>query len=114
MALPLSRGARGGARGAPTPWARGGSIGIAVGMDDPPLPSEPLAQPDWLRGDWREALVESIHRLERRLETVRERPMRRTVVCDAVLALEGPGLVAFLGLLLERSRAGNGRARAGL
>lgn len=81
-------------------------------MAAPPPPPEPVAAPEWVRGDWREALIESIQQLERRLETVRERPMRRTVVCDAVLALEGPGLVAFLGLLLERSRAGNGRARA--
>lgn len=74
-----------------------------------PLPPEVAT---WLRGDWREALVADITDLERRLHAVRERPMRRTVVCDAILRLEGPALIAFLGLLLERARAGNGRARA--
>ena len=76
-----------------------------------PTPAPPPLVADWLRGDWRDALVEGISALERRLHAVRERPMRRTVVCDAVLSLEGPALVAFLGLVLERARAGNGRAR---
>lgn len=79
---------------------------------DPTQPDLPPAVATWLRGDWREALVADIRDLERRLHAVRERPMRRTVVCDALLSLQGPAMVAFLGLLLERSRAGNGKARA--
>ncbi len=85
---------------------------------DGPAPADSAADPlapavaDWLRGDWHEALVQSLGELERHLEAVRERPMRRTVVCDALLSLQGPALVAFLALLLERSAAGNGRARA--
>jgi len=86
---------------------------MADQLPEPTVAAQPgPSVTDWVRGDWREALITSLARLERHLDTVRERPMRRTVVCDAVLALEGPGLVAFLGLLLERSRAGNGRARA--
>jgi hypothetical protein len=75
---------------------------------------EPLDIGDltWLRPDWRDALVESVHRLERLLEGVRDRGFRRTVVCDAIRDLDPEPLVATLVLLHDRGRQGQHRARA--
>jgi hypothetical protein len=66
----------------------------------------------WVRPDWREALLDSLHRLERMLEGVQERAFRRTVVRDALQDLSAEALVATLVLLVDRAKQGNGRARA--
>lgn len=76
---------------------------------DPPLDVSDLT---WLRPDWQAALVESVAQLERRLDHVRDRGFRRTVVCDAVRDLDPQPLVAMLVLLHDRARQGQHRARA--
>ena len=75
---------------------------------------EPIHLDDltWVRPDWREALLDSLHRLERMLDGVQERPFRRTVVRDALQDLSAEALVATLVLLVDRARQGQGRARA--
>lgn len=75
---------------------------------------EPLTLDDltWVRPDWREALLDSLARLERMLDGVQERAFRRTVVRDALHSLSAEALVATLVLLVDRARLGNGRARA--
>ena len=77
-------------------------------MDDP-IQLDDLT---WVRPDWREALLDSLHRLERMLDGVQERAFRRTVVRDALHDLSAEALVATLVLLVDRSRQGQGRARA--
>lgn len=75
---------------------------------------EPLTLDDltWVRPDWRDALLESLSRLERMLDGVQERAFRQTVVRDALQSLSAEALVAMLVLLVDRARLGNGRARA--
>lgn len=75
---------------------------------------QPLSPDDltWVRPAWREALLDSLLRLERLLDGVQERAFRRTVVRDALQSLSAEALVATLVLLVDRARQGNGRARA--
>ena len=75
----------------------------------PPLRLDDLT---WVRPDWRDALLDSLLRLERLLDGVQERAFRRTVVRDALQSLSAEALVATLVLLVDRARQGNGRARA--
>ena len=75
----------------------------------PPLT---IADLTWVRPDWGQALLESVQRLERSLDSIRGRALRRTAVCSSLESLNADALVAVLVLLSDRARHGNGRARA--
>ena len=75
--------------------------------------------PDTLNGILSEILEDAgldrvrqaVFRLERRLQALPERPMRRAVLVEKVRAFDARELVVFLGLLQHRSLNGQGRAR---
>ena len=58
------------------------------------------------------ALGRRLAELGASVAALREGPMRRAVVCEAVRAMAPDALVGLLALLLERVRDGDGDARA--
>lgn len=79
------------------------------------LPADPAADPALalgLRGDHAEAIEDGVAQLERRLASVRERPMRRSVVVGALAPMEAEPMVAALAFVVARAAAGRGEARA--
>jgi hypothetical protein len=76
------------------------------------LPPREIDQLTWVRPDWRQAIVESVARLETALEGIRQRPFRRTLVRDAIRDLHPEPLVATLAIVMDRARQGHQKARA--